>query len=130
MGGGEQLDAIDGEFNIFVKHARLAEEFLSDKLSPNVRQIVRVAAVLHMQAGRPLILTEIRRRDAGPHGAGRAADFRSKHLPDAIAENMREILNRWFPYGDGVHDTIPPINHVGTYSKSTAPHFHVQVRRF
>lgn len=37
-------------------------------------------------------------------------------------EAMRMAVNGVFPYGDGVHETVPPLNH------GTAPHHHIQVR--
>jgi hypothetical protein len=128
---GDQITAVDGEFNIFVKHPRLAAQWTSPRLFPQVKLIARTAAVLYMEAGRPFIITEIHRADGGVHSVWRALDARSQNLPLAVAENIRGLLNRWFVYGltgKGTEgQTVPPLDHPGNASKSSAPHLHIQI---
>lgn len=68
-------------------------------------------------------VTSIFRDDGGIHNYWRAIDvgvFQGLSMDEN--ERIRKCINALFPYGDGRHETCPPLQH------GTAPHFHLQVR--
>lgn len=122
------LTPIDGEFNMWAKEARIAQEWADPRLDLRVKVIVRCMAYWLDIEGYRCILTEVFRADGGIHAAWRAVDVRSTHIPLELAQEIRSKVNHMFPYRNGYFDTIPPLNHAGNASRSTADHFHVQVR--
>ena len=123
---------IDAEMNLFAKTPAIAAEWVSKKLHPRAKKITIALAQYLAFLGYPCVLTCIHRKDAGVHGAWRAIDVRSNNAKQEDAELVREKINRRFVYGLGgdgkPRDTIPPLNHAGNTMRSTAEHFHIQVR--
>ena len=95
------------------------------KLSPRLREIVRVMEWRAWDMYRDeLVVTDIFRADRmSTHHYYRAIDIAIlEHGGMEGSETLREEINKAFEYGDGIHETIPKLDH------GTAPHFHVQVR--
>ena len=80
-------------------------------------------AVVMTRFQRPIVITSMYRPEDkdSVHAYWRGCDVAL--IPDVDNEALRKEMNETFPYGDGKHDTIPPLMHEG----STAPHFHLQV---
>jgi hypothetical protein len=131
QGEAGRMFVIDEEFNIWAKTEDLVPQWNNRHLDPRVKKITIVVATLLREHGLPCVITSIRRDDGGVHALGRAVDVRSQNLEAGAAELIRQKVNRWFVYGlkgDGrPGETIPPLDHAGNASKSTAPHFHIQV---
>lgn len=91
------------------------------KLHPKLRRIVDWMEIYVWQNySDDLVVTEIYRDNpSSPHAYFRAIDFAI--LEKGNSEEVRTLVNSLFPYGDGVHETIVPLDH------GTAPHVHVQV---
>lgn len=109
------------------KQEHLREEF--SKLDFRVIMIVMfIAAIVWLLYGERMRITCIYRSDGGVHSVWRALDFGMfKCVPRSFQEGLRKIINGLFPYGDNKHETVPPFNHAGNATRSTADHWHVQV---
>lgn len=116
------MERIEGEFNLAVKRPELIDEWESARLDPRVRAIARHLAVDLHELGAEAVITEIFRDDRrSVHRYGRGIDIRLS-VPMSEGEKLREKYNRWFPYGKGRIETIPPLDH------GNSPHFHAQVK--
>lgn len=106
---------------------------------PDVRSDLK-EIIMHMEwyaelIGLPgLIVTSIVRHDSSTHNQippYRFIDIRSSNFLPARAEELRQIINRFFPPFKGhdgkMKDTIVALDHSDSSPEFTAPHFHLQV---
>jgi hypothetical protein len=91
------------------------------KIHPKLRRIVDwMSTYVWQNYTDDLVVTDIYRDDpASPHAYFRAIDFAM--LEHGDSEHLRYLVNSMFPYGDGKHETIVPLQH------GSSPHVHVQV---
>lgn len=82
-----------------------------------------------------IVVTSIVRHDGTTHDQQppyRFIDIRSSNFLPSKAEELRQIINHFFPYGltskGKPTDTIIALNHSDTSLEFTAEHFHVQVK--
>lgn len=125
---------IDRDLNLYAKEESLVAEWNSPLLHPRAKKIAIVLAQYLYLKGYPCVITSIHDGRDTPgtalyspiHAAGRAIDIRCTTLKRYEAEDIRQQINRRFPYGltgkGKQGETIPPLDH------GTAPHFHIQVR--
>lgn len=105
-------------------------------LHPKLKEIVGHMEFYADLIGVNLVVTSIVRNDGTTHQQTppyRFIDIRSNNFPDKEAEKLRQIINRFYPYGltskGKKTDTIVALNHSDTSPTATAEHFHVQVPR-
>lgn len=105
-------------------------------LHPKLKEIVlHVEYLANLWGVEEIVVTSIVRNDGSTHQQSkpyRFIDVRSNNFPVNRREELRQIINHFYPYGltsaGKPTDTIVALNHADTSPEFTAEHFHIQVK--
>lgn len=99
-------------------------------VAPKLKEIIlKMDAIAQLWGIEDLVITSIVRSDESTHNQQkpyRFVDVRSKNFPEKRAQELRQIINLFYPYG--LNSKGKPTDTIIDLDHGTEQHYHVQVK--